>query len=436
MIATVKITPIGTNKTFDATDYLAGNSAISKIVNSIDNSDFVVGVFSYAFTDIKLVNRDGLFSANDPNTIFNNGRDNSRVEISLLDQESNKASIIFKGNISDNATKEDVLNEVITFTVLSSDSIFKRFNVPFGILKSGISFKDAIVSLLDRNVIRNFLTIDSANIFLDYNGVVENGEALSGLSMQNAINAILVAANSIMYVDQKNVVHVTTRTRIGKIKKRFYGPFDVLGRSPQVLKIKDLNNGLHRTINKVTINKEFYLDSTYVGLYSLREKKLDFDFISSVQQLARIANNLIIKYREPRMEMTIEVKTVDALNLNLTDIVTVDWPKKAVTDSSIESRYGRAKYGQGRYAGESGGFYLRGDIGFIIYQKTDILSNFRTELKLREFGHQLGDSNTFARESDYGTARYGKEVYAEDNPVYVDTAAKYGSGKYGIHTYG
>ncbi len=438
MIIGIKITPVGLNSNefldeFEGTDYLAGNSAISSISNTVDNSDFVVGLFSYSYTRIKLLNRSGIFNQNDSTGKFPNGRDGSKVTIFLRDQGEEKP--VFIGEISEDATKENILNETIEITVLSPDSVLRRHNVPAGILSGNLSFKDAIIALLDRPPINLSVKIRERFIEMDYNGIIDNEESFSGKSIQESIGEILVAGNSFLFVDFNNFVRVLSRTKFRERKRRFYGPYDKLGRSPGILSVKNYNNGLQRTINQVEINGEYYGDQDFINTYSLRSKSISFDFITRPDRQAIVATNLIRKYRVPKQEMTIMVPLKDAYDLEISDLLSVHYPRKRVGINENSGKFGIDMFGFAKFAGNVGAFYINSNVNWIIYGKKDNPSNFTTELKLREYGFKVGDSTLHKRRSIFGTGRFGEATFQDTEVAYASKTGRFGIGKFGSSTF-
>ena len=443
MIAEVLIDPIDNNngytiESIDATPYLAGNGAISNIKQSVDAADFVVGLFSYSHTKIKLKNIEGIFSYDGYSRYFPYGRDESRVRIRLRNPDNNQTFPIFTGLISDDATMEDDINEIISFTVLSYDSIFKHDRVPSGTVGGDLSYKDALIKLIDRNPINLFVSIEEDNLTLDYNGVIEDGEAFTGLSVSDAVNKILLSANSIMFVDENRNVIADVRTSRKTQQEIFYGPYSEVQRTPLILGIKKINNGHHRMINQVQLNEVYYEDVTYIDAYKLKSKTLDLKFITTSPERSRVANNIIKRHRYPKPEMTIIVPTISSYDLSLVDLVSVDYERlvSSARGDDVFARYDIAEYDDGEYPGEHGTIYISPEIGWIVYEISHNLSDFTTELKLKEFGSTSGDSVLYDVPNEYDRAVYDTGLYeSDDGVVYASSVGYYDNSDYYVGEY-
>lgn len=443
MIVEVFITPVDNSGNYslpevNATQWLAREGAISKINNTVDNSDFVVGVFSFSYTKIRLQNRDGLFSEAGGISIFPYQRDESRVRIQLRDIDTQETFQLFSGLISDDATKEDDLNELISFTIISSDAVLSRHNVPVGIVPNQIRYKQALLLLLDRTPINNILNIDESRIDLDYNGIIENGESFTDKSVSEAVNEILVAANSILYVDENDNLHIAVRTSPRTIQAQYYGPFDEIRRDPKILAVRKINNGYHRMINQVKIDRQFFNDPTYIDAFGLKSKTLELDFLLTAGEKAKVANNLIKRYRYPKREMTIVVPIRHAYSLLPTSLVAVEYEKKLSRPGGDGefSRYDIAEYDVGEYPGEHGSLYVSPSLGWIVYGIQHDVTNFITEIKLREYGTESGDAVIFDVPNTYDFALYDRNEYESDDGIeLVSSVGYYDSGFYDLSEY-
>ena len=438
MIVTARIYPINQNRDgvsdtyIDVTEYLAGSNAVSKIKQTVDNSDFVVGVFSYTYCRVRFKNQDDLFA--EGQGIFPFYRDGSQIEIGIDDSGANFH--VFTGIISDDATKGNDLNEIIEFTLISLDGVLARHSVPAGPLTNGASYKSTILRLLDRSPINRLLIIKDENIELDYDGTVGNVEALYSLKVSEAINSILLAANSILFVNKNNEVIISSRTSRKLIKRVFYGPFNEVLREPQILAVGNYNNGYHRMVNQIKIGNSFWSDQNYIDAFGLKVKEIDRDISSGGADQARLALNIIDKYRYPKQEINITIPTINAYDLFPIDLVSVDYDRNTVVSQEGDaSRYQINNYGGAAYAGVVGNIYLNPAMGFIIYGIEHDLSNFVTEIKLREFGFNSGDSVFFDVPSEYGLGKYGEALYESGEVTYTSSQGYYGSSYYGVATY-
>lgn len=439
MIARVKIFPRGTIlgeylPPIDVTKYLSGNGAISDIVNSVDSSDYSVGTYTFASVKTKFFDPDGLFSSSGYPTIFPNGRDVSKVEI--LVEEGGVESLVFMGIVNDPATREDVLNEITTFTITSPDSILSRRNIVAGSITSGVTFKRALEIILDTRPINQIMNVNPENFELDYDGIIENGQGLEGLTLKEALDQILLAANAVLVVDREGTLSVRVRTNESTLVRRFYGPYDRLGRVPRVMGVAGLNNGFHRLINTVVLNGTEYTDQAYIDEFGAFKKAIELKFITSAEQKSLVANNLIDRFRYPKREFSITVPILSAVDLDLISLISVDYQKRVLRPRAGGGRYGASVYGGALYNGEKGAFNSDQNFAYIVYGVKHRMTNFTTELKIREFGKSANDVTIYERPSQYGLGRYGEAQYSEGVPEYADQTGSFNQGRYGSSRYG
>lgn len=441
MIAIVKIFPIANAlgsylNPIDVTQHLAGNSAISNIKNSVDSSDFVIGSYTFASVKVKLFNPDGRYSLLGGKTIFPNEREGSKVEILVTENDGTGESLVFTGLINDAATKDDILAESITFTITSPDSILSRRNITSGSIRSGLSYRDALIRILNARPINTVLNVNTDEFVLDVNGTVENAAGLEGLTVKEAVDQILLAANAVLIVDRFGNLTIRVRTNRNTLQRRFFGPYDPLGRTPRVLGVKGLNTGLHRTLNTVVLNGREYIDQPYIDQFGVFKKDIDLDFITSESEGNRVARNLIDRFRYPKREMSIIVPIRSALDLNLLSLISVDYRKRVIRPRDGASRYGADSYNNASYTGEQGAFNSNPEFAYIVYEVNHRLSNFTSELKIREFGKTANDVTIYNRPDQYGLGRYGESVYQDGEPNYASQTGNFSQGRYGSSKYG
>ena len=393
---------------FDATDYVA-TRGISKITSTVDNSDFSIGVFSFNSVTLKLLNHSGLFSnENGLSSIFPYGRDRARVDISL-------GEFSFTGLISEDATREND-NESVTFTILSADSILRTTVITGGTLRAGDMASQMILSILTIPRIASLITATSANISLDQDYTVTTTTSFAGKSALAVLNELLVPANSYITIDSDLNALVLSRTRVrtnANIRKTFHASHDILRREPPILLIKDYNDGQHRAFNSFVLNsRNPEQDTSFIEAYGFREVSVSAEFVESSSDLEAIETNLLDKWKVPKREFKIVVRTRDASDVSIGDIVRVNYPFVIRPFHGQDSigKYDVTPKSEAVYSTETGVFRIHDVFGWLVYGRIDDPENFTSELHLREYGHEFGDSfiDTVSR---YGVARYGSATY-------------------------
>lgn len=413
----------------EVTQYLNANQGIGRIRASVDSTDFVLGVFSYTHVKLKFLNYDGVLSDSvSTESIFNFQRDRAKVRIVFRDFE-------FTGLINDEATKED--EDSIEFTVISNDSIIRKTSVTGGLLTNNMLFSEAIFAILNRSPINNTINVSASNIHLDIDERIDDVSSLENVSSHNALNELLVVSNSFLYIDSNDNAIVSFRTRNTDVAATFYGDYDPLNRSPQVLKLHSLNNGTNRAFNSFVVNEEIMEDTNYINAFGFRRKDISADFITSFSRKRAIASNLLNKYRYPKFEGKIRVPTRDATQLTLGSVIRIDFPKlfSPADGDATTSKYGGGLYATNRYPNTTGNIFIDPRVGWIVYEREDTPQDFTTTLKVREYGYQINDSLIIDLQGVYGEAVYGRSSYGEGS-LPDGLLGFYGFGRYGISRYG
>ena len=372
----------------------------------------MLGVFSYSAVKASFLNYDRVLSSSDyAQSIFRYSRDRALVEVLINDQ------IIFRGILNDEATKED--EDQVGFTILGLDSILRRTAIGPGPVRDGLKASQAITNLLSLDPIARVTPLEGVEVDYDFN--IENAAPFINKSVQTALDELLLATNSFAFVTLGGKLRVSVRNpRLRRTTlsnaKIFYSTHDPYARSPKILKINRYNNGQHRAFNSFSVNGRFASDRDYVDTYGLREKEITFDWITSVRQAEQVVENLMIKYRVPKREFEIIVRTIDATDLVLGDIIRVSYgPVVSPPEGEkFRSHYGLATYGANKYNIAKGSIRITPTTPWIVYAKNDDTKNFVTTLKLREYGTEAAITVIEVIEPSlgrYGEGRYGEAIY-------------------------
>ena len=130
------------------------------------------------------------------------------------------------------------------------------------------------------------------------------------------------------------------------------------------------------------------------------------------EMLSNIGFNLLKNYSVQKREMVIIVKMEDAYNLQVGDVIVLSYRKKTNDPIGGASIYGEAVYGESEYCGEEGSFSIEEDVGFFVYGIKHNLSDYITELKIREYGITEDDAGSYTHRRGYDTAQYGNDRYS------------------------
>jgi hypothetical protein len=364
---------------------------ISNIINEIDNGDFDIGVFTFGDLTLRCINHDRKFSpAEDWKSIFPYKRDRTKVHVKYYDGLGNN-QFSFKGLINDDATRADVLSNDVKFRVFSLDSILRQVRVSGGSVTATQLFSSAIKSILNVPAITNVLTYDPANITVDLDLAIDNGDYFTDLSAKEALDELLLASNSILVVDNTDTVYVKPRTESSNVFY-FYGRGDLYGRE-NILSINNFNTGVQRAFSSVKINETVKTDEAYLELYGFRQKDVSLSFMTDTDNIESIATNILNQFKAPKQELEIEVPLVDSKDIELLDMVSIDLNYRIVPADGEDHvpLYGVAQYGTAKYPQSFGSYKIDPSVKWKVIAIREKPKSLSRVLKLRVAGTEFGD---------------------------------------------
>lgn len=364
---------------------------ISNIINEVDNGDYDIGIFTFGDITLKVKNHQRKFSpAIDWRSIFPFQRDKTKVFVKFFDGDGNSV-FSFRGLINDDATKADVLGNDVTFRVLSMDSILRQVRISGGTVTAGQSFSSAIKSILNVPEITGILDYDPARITLDLDLNIDNGDYFTDLSAKDGIDEILIAANSILYVDKSDRIFVKARDETTNVFQ-FYGRGDIYGRD-NILSIRNYNSGVQRAFSSVDVNDTVVTSAPYVELYGFKQKAVSFSFITVTASNESIAENIINKFKAPKAEMEIEVPMKDSRGIELLDLcsVSLNYRLAPAKGTDYIPLYGVAQYGSDKYPQSFGSYKIDPSIKWKVIAIREKPRSLSRVLKLRVAGTEIGD---------------------------------------------
>lgn len=192
----------------------------------------------------------------------------------------------------------------------------------------GMTAKSVIFAALNQSLISNLLTVSLSNVNPTLNPTLDSTVSLRDKTVQEALNELLLATNSVLYISN-DTVFVAPRTESAALKCTFYGQASEIG-PENVQAIKKIKNGIARTFNYFTWADDptaTAQDESSVARYGIRKKEIDFAFLtSSVSRLA-VTTSLKNEFFSPKQEFDLYTPlTYGTLALELLDKVNVDYP--------------------------------------------------------------------------------------------------------------
>jgi hypothetical protein len=364
---------------------------ISSITNEIDNGDYDIGVFTFGAITLTAKNHERKFSpAEDWRSIFPYKRDKTKVHIKFFDKAGNSV-FSFRGLINDDATRAEITGNDVKFKVLSLDSILRQVQVTGGQVSSGMLFSEAIKSILNVPEITTVINYSASDVNVDLDLAIDDGDYFTDSSSKDALHELLLASNSILYIDKSDNLYVKPRTESANIFY-FYGRHDPYGRE-NITKISSYNTGVQRAFSSIKINETVKTSAAYVDLYGFRQKEITLSFITNTVTEALIGDNILLQFQSPKEELEIEVRTEDSDSIELLDLVSVSMPYRLSPPEGLEkvSQYGVAQYGTDKYNRTYGSYRIDPTVKWKVIGITENPKKFTRTLKLRVSGVTFGD---------------------------------------------
>jgi hypothetical protein len=409
----VYLTPLTAEMTYgtetEISDYVI-ESSLSNITQGTDAADGTIGEYTLGSCNLKCVNYKGEFNQDDPRSFFPYKREGSKIRITYFDSLT-ESSLSFKGLVNDEGTTANE-DDTIQIKVIELANILRKEQVGGGTVNIGDYFSEAIKALLNQPAITAVLTYDADEISVDLDLTIDDESFFGEISTWEAIKALLIASNSIIFIDNETV-KVKPRDHDTGDVSYFYGPGDQLDRE-NIISISNFNNGAHRIFNQITINDYTHPDETSILWFGLKEKSFSFSFITDTAKESLIAETLVEQFRYPRQEFELTVPTALANDTDFFDAVGVKMPRrKKPYNNGKASLYGVSRYNTSGdiYNSVFGGIVVSGAYAFKIIQKTASPNQLTTILKMRQRGKTFDDKFLIVWAAVYRFSRYGRSRY-------------------------
>jgi hypothetical protein len=317
------------------------NSSLSAITQSIDSSEYELGVFKYSNQSIKFNNKNGKYSDVETfQSIFRYKRADSIVTHTYQINEGpfcgdaftgeaclSEEVVIFKGLVNDESLVTDIRRQDVTITVLGFESMFGRTLVPFDTLADGDTISEVLFKILNQNAITDLMSVSVENLTPALDLAIDTVAWFENKTVKQALDKLLLCANSVLYI-RDDTVYVTNREPSASIEATFYGQASALG-AENISTIKNLKNGVSRVYNFVTWKDTTLAmtDSDSVIRYGVRKVELEIPFFTDNAKRDSILQSIIDEFAVAKQEFDIVVPlTFDTLALQILDRIAVDYP--------------------------------------------------------------------------------------------------------------
>jgi len=378
---------------------------IGNIRKTIDSSDFGIGVYQY--DDIKLTAQDKegfLSDEHDVRGIFKYSRDRAKVRIVMVQRiKNNQNEIIsevetniFRGFINEISTRSNMVDDSVTFKILSFDSVIRDTTVPLGSLLDGVTLESTLNILLNKAPITDTLTYLASNINPDAAINIDVSESLEGLGTREAINELMLGSNSVMIINSSDEIIVQNRTEnTTKPILELFGRGERHSRE-NIVDISDYNTGLHRMFTSVTLNGAVFESSTFGDRYGRRKKKITLDWMTNSANIELAGAAVLDEFKTPKRELNVDISLALGKDVDLLDRVTINFPKE-ITPFDNEGEI--PEYDAGFTYNQSDIVYPRAVnvieiFPEVLFKVIEVIHNpgtYLTRLKLREAGKDFLD---------------------------------------------
>lgn len=348
----------------DYEDITEDVSALADIRQSIENTDFDVGVIRNSGFNISLRNDHGRYSDVDTLTsMFRYSRKNSLIKITW---DANEYPLIagffecgnvylggeqtlFEGLIQEVTSFASIGNQDTTFSILGFESLLDTIEVPFSDISNGDLLSEIILAMIDQAPFNERVTVSALNIVPATDVEIDTKDSLQNKTVSAALKEILKTANSVLYI-KDGAVYVTNRDESVDVEKEFFGQASIHGLE-NIIDIPKYRDGFNRVFNLWTWDELPSIDArdtSSIDLYGVKAKEVKMAVIDvgSTTKIQTLLDALRDEFSFPYVELELETPFwYDILSLNILDKVTIDYPTIAHPfDQNPMPRYGQNFY--------------------------------------------------------------------------------------------
>lgn len=381
----------------EVTEDIEGNS-IGAIQQNLDNAEYDVGVFRNSNLQLKLRNEHGRYSDVDvEQSIFRFKRSDSLVRVTwelmengpfcglaevddaILSEEID----VFVGLLEDRSAAMDADSHMVQFGVLGRESILDRELVPFSSISNGDLLSEVLETCLNQAKITALLEIGEITCGTDV--TIDDKSSLENKTVREAVNAILVLANSVMRIDG-DAIRVTPRTAGADVKFTFYGQGSSNG-PENITAIKGIKNGLSRTFNYWTWKDTtlFSRNVDSIEKYGVFKKEISHEIITNDIKRQLILDNLRDEFSLPKQEFELHAKfDYGSAEIDLLDRTSIDYPIVYVPSGDTIPICGIAICGEALLPKGLWSFQVASTDHYKVLGKTITAADSKLKLLLRE----------------------------------------------------
>ena len=369
---------------------------IQQISYSLDPYAFDVGLFFSSKFTVTLDNSRGKFSdVNNSRSIWSGflTRDNSifKLECGYVSDDGDEVeNIAFEGLIKSSTVEEDGDVDNIMFDVYGFENIFNDINIQSGSLAAG-TVSSIIYQMLNTPEITEIIDIDALNISPDNDFMITVPSALSGRPIKEALTDLLIAANSVAYIDSDRVFHCTSRAESDEVAVQLTSNSQ-RGLTDNISSIKKYS-GEARVFNVFQTSdgeQTSFASTDVLQAYGVKYKSITVDFVSDETVIQGILDRLVTEFQYPKEEYEVETDYLgDAIGL-LDKVYLEVFPEFIDTGSDLPV-CGIAVCGEAILTDYNGGMIITGDKLFKVLKITHNVRTMTSTLYIRNVGVNLSD---------------------------------------------
>ena len=379
-------------------------SSLGNISQQIDNDEYDVGTFKYTDFKFTLRNNHGRYGdIGALQSIFTDKRTDSIVKVtwsnnhigpvcgaticgnSYLTVEKN----VFYGLLNDRGSKQNILDNKISFSVQGLESVFDTVETNFSSLTTASNISVNIYTLLNQTGITDLMTVDQANITCSIDQLPDSVAELEETTVKEALDKFLAGSNSILYVDIETLtVYVKPRTPTASVIYTFYGQASNEG-SENIISLNSITSGLNNTFNSwkwketTTVSK----DSSSIVTYGVQKKEIENDLLTNTTKRQNVLDDYKDEFAFPKQQFKLgSILDHETVDLFFMDRVVVDYPTVLYPASIGDDLplYGVSQYGIAQYPEAAWSITLDDTVNFKIMGRTMSLKTGSTSYELRE----------------------------------------------------
>ena len=318
--------------------------SLGSITRGLDNTEYDLGILRTSNLGLGLMNQFGDYSdITVPKSIFKYKRSETQVKVTYQAAEDDNEPqcgivicgefniadevTLFHGLLKDDATRMNVDTQMIRFSVVGLESLFSNEIVPIASIANGDTMSAVMLDILNQTGITALLTVAAANINPDQNVVIDDVSKLEGKTVREALNLLLPASNSILYIDENDTVIISGRDATVDVQFTFYGQASKTG-IENIQTILSVQSGIPRVFNYILwADLTLSQDSGSITKYGTRKKDLNFEFITTVATKTTIGNAIRDEFKDPKQEFDLVVPMeYRTLDLQVLDRLSIDYP--------------------------------------------------------------------------------------------------------------